>query len=127
MVLDSGTLTVWRGVNTTPPGGMPEMDYTHVWTSYYGEKTVGVTRFYSAQQYGARPDILVRVPRNHALNAATDVVRLHPFSYKDTNEYSILQIQHIVDEDGLPATELSLQKTDIDDEEFEVKDDGENP
>lgn len=118
MVLDSGTLTVWRGVNVTPPGGMPEMDYTHIWTSYYAERTVGVTRWYSAQQYGDRPDLLVRVPRNYGLSVGSDVVRLSPFTHKDTSEYSIIQIQHIIDEDGLPATELSLQKTEVDDEEF---------
>lgn len=119
MTLDSGTLVVWRGANTAPPGGMPELDYTHVWTSYYAERTVGVTRFYSAQQYGERPDLLVRVPRNHGLRAGTDVVKLKPYSYQDNIEYNIIQIQHIIDEDGLPVTELSLQKTNIDDSEFE--------
>lgn len=119
MVLDSGTLIVWRGANTAPPGGMPDFNYTHVWTSYYAERTVGVTRFYSGQQYGDRPDILVRVPRNHGLNPSTDIVKLRPYSYQDNNEYAILQVQHIVDEDGLPATEISLQKTNIADSEFE--------
>lgn len=98
------------------------MGYAHVWVSYYAERTVGATRFYAAQQYGQRPDLLVRVPRTYLINAATDVVKLSPYSHKDENEYSILQIQHVFDDDGLPATDLSLQMVDI-----EELDDGQDP
>ena len=31
MVLDAGELTVWRGANVAPPGGMPVETYTKVW------------------------------------------------------------------------------------------------
>lgn len=126
MVFDAGTLAVLRGANTAPPGGMPEMGYTHVWASCYAEKTVGTTRFYAAKQYGQRPDALVRIPRVHHLNTAADIVKLHPYAYKDENEYSILQIQQVTDDDGLPATDLSLQRVDIAEIDAEGED-GENP
>lgn len=118
MTLDSGTLSVWRGANSAPSGGMPVFDYEYLLTTYYAERTVGVTRYYSAQQYGERPDILVRIPRTYQIQVGNDVVRLNPYSHIDENEYSVLQVQQILDEDGLPVTELSLQITEVDDESF---------
>lgn len=118
MVLDSGNLTVWRGANLAPSGGMPDFSYKLFWVTRYAEKTVGVSRFYSAKQYGERPDYLVRVPRNYDVKVGSDIVTLSPFSHKDENEYRILQIQHIVDEDGLPVMEMTLQLAEVNDEEF---------
>lgn len=114
-MFDSGTLSVRRGVDVTPPGGMPEIDYRVIWTSYYAERTVGVTRWFNAQQYDARPDLLVRVPRIYDLNVESDIVRLSPYSHKDDHKYLIIQIQHVTDDDGLPATDLTLQMTEVDD------------
>lgn len=114
-MFDSGTLAVRRGVDVTPPGGMPEIDYQVIWTSYYAEKTVGVTRWFNAQQHDARSDLLVRVPRIYSLNAESDIVRLSPYSHKDDYKYLIIQIQHVIDDDGLPATDLTLQMTEVDD------------
>ena len=51
MLLDSGTLIVWRGENVSPPGGKPQMAYTKVWGGCYGLRTVGITRWYTAQQH----------------------------------------------------------------------------
>lgn len=115
---DSGTITVRRGVDVTPPGGMPEIDYQVVWSSYYSERTVGVTRWYNAQQYDSRADLLIRVPRIYSLNVESDVVRLSPYSHKDKSKYLIIQIQHVLDEDGLPASDLTLQKTEVEDGEI---------
>lgn len=115
---DSGTITVRRGVDVTPPGGMPEIDYRVVWSSYYSERTVGISRWANAQQYDARADLLIRVPRIYALNAESDIVRLSPYSHKDDRKYLIIQIQHVIDENGLPATDLTLQMTEVDDGEI---------
>lgn len=113
MPLDSGVLTVWRGTNAAPPGGMPREEYRPVWGAYYQDRTIGVQRYYTAQQHGDRPDCLVRVPRTWALSAAADRVVLAPFGRRDAGAaYRITQIQQVTDEDGLPMTDLTLERDD---------------
>lgn len=113
MPLDSGTLTVWRGENISPPGGRPSMAYSQVWGSYYQDMTVGIQRWYTAQQHGDRPDMVVRVQRTWALKTGTDRVILSPFGWQDGGgAYKIVQIQQVADEDGLPVTDLTLERDD---------------
>lgn len=113
MRLDSGTLTAWRGANEAPPGGMPDMEYKEIWGSYYGAKTVGVTRFYTAKQYGDGVDMVVQVQRTYDLQASTDMIVLSPFTHKEQKAYRIVQIQQVVDEDGNQRTDLALERTDV--------------
>ena len=114
MPLDSGELTVWRGANTAPSGGMPVMAYTQIWGSYYQDRTVGVQRWYTAQQHGDRPDMVVRVQRTWALSPAADRVTLAPFGWRDGSPgaYKIVQVQQTTDDDGLPVTDLTLERDD---------------
>lgn len=113
MPLDSGTLTVWRGDNISPPGGKPEMHYTKIWGSYYEDRTVGVQRWYTAQQHGDRPDMVVRVQRTWSLKTGTDRVILSPFAWQDSGgAYKIVQIQQITSEENLPMTDLTLERDD---------------
>ena len=110
MPLDSGELTVWRGANTAPSGGMPVMAYTQIWGSYYQARTIGVNRYYTAQQHGDRADVMVRVHRTYDVNPATDKVILSPYDHKDGNAYRITQKQDVEDDNGLPATDLTLER-----------------
>lgn len=113
MPLDSGTMTVWRGTNTAPAGGMPVFQYAQIWGAYYEDRTIGVQRWYTAQQHGDRPDFLVRVPRTWELSAATDRVILEPFGWQDQGgAYKIVQIQQVLDEQDLPVTDLTLERDD---------------
>ena len=109
-MLDSGELTVWRGANTAPSGGMPVMVYTQIWGSYYQARTIGVNRYYTAQQHGDRADVMVRVHRTYDVNPATDKVILSPYDHKDGNAYRITQKQDVEDDNGLPATDLTLER-----------------
>lgn len=112
-LLDSGTLTVWRGANTAPAGGMPAMKYQQIWGSYYADKTIGVTRWYTAQQHGDRPDMIVQVERTWDLKVGTDRVILSPFAWQDAGgAYKIVQIQQVANEENLPRTDLTLERDD---------------
>ena len=110
-VYDSGTLSLQRGVNTAPPGGAPVMELTEVWGSYYEARTVGVQRYYTAMEHAARADAVVRVPRYYGISPDTDRITLTPVDYQDTGVYKVLQVQQILDEDGLPATDITLERT----------------
>lgn len=113
MRLDDGILSVYRGENTSEPGKKPVMEYSLVWKCYFGFKTVGVSRFYSAKRAGDRADFLVEVPRTYAVSAATDKVILTPFSFEENKAvYRITQVQHIIDEEELPVTNFTLERID---------------
>lgn len=110
MPLDSGELTVWRGANTAPAGGMPVMRYTQIWAACYENRTVGLARYYTAQQHGDRADVMVRVPRTYVISPAEDRVVLAPYDHLDSGAYRITQKQDVVNEDQLPMTDLTLER-----------------
>lgn len=111
-LLDSGELTVWRGENVSPPGGMPVIQHSPFFRGAYGEKTVGITRWYTGQQHGDRPDIVVQITRTYGIRAGADMVTLSPYTHEDTGAYRINQIQQVVDAENLPRTDLTLQRED---------------
>lgn len=112
MPLDSGTLTVWRGMNSAPAGSMPVLKYAQIWGSYYEDRTVGIQRYYTAMQHDSRVDAMVRVNRTYEVRPADDRVVLSPFSHQDGSAYRIIQLQQVLDDDGLPATDLTLERDD---------------
>ena len=110
MTLDSGTATIKRATVATPTGSMPSITWTKVFEGYYGSRTVGYNRYFTAMAADSRIDLLIRIQRYVATTA--DIVVLVPASTDGTaGTYRIVQIQHLDDEDGLPVTDLSLQRT----------------
>lgn len=112
MPLDSGTLTAWRGANTAEAGKMPALKYTQIWGSYYEDRTVGIQRYYTAMQHDSRVDAMVRVQRTYELQPASDRIVLSPYSHEDGSAYRIIQLQQVLDDDGLPVTDLTLERDD---------------
>ena len=95
------------------------MQYKTIYQGYYAEKTVGITRWYTGQQHGDRPDIVVQIQRTYGLKAGTDRVTLAPFTCQDTGSYKIDQIQQVVTNENLPMTDLTLERDDgIDADKF---------
>lgn len=107
---DSGLLSVWRGENIASPGALPEINYKEFAKEYYAEITVGITRWYTAQQHGDRPDIVVQIPRRYDIRPATDTVILEPFTHEDGSAYKIIQLQNSNDDNNLPVTVLTLER-----------------
>lgn len=110
MPLDSGELTVWRGTNTAPSGSMPVMTYAQIWGSYYQNRTIGITRHYTAQQHGDRADVVARVQRTYEIRPVEDRVILNPYDHEDGNAYRVTQKQDVLDNNGLPVTDLTLER-----------------
>lgn len=110
MILDAGTATISRQVEAAGTGGMPTYTTTQVTESYYGNKTVGVNRYYTAKANNDQTDLLVEIQRCGSVRA-TDVCTLASFEDDGiSGSYRILQVQHVVDEDGLPMTDLALER-----------------
>lgn len=110
MTLDGGALSIKSLQNTAEPGLMPQTTEVLVARYYYGERTVGSTRYYTAKTADEQVDMLVRIPRDYTARTG-DRVYLKPFSHKAPGyPFMIVQIQQVDDEDtDLPATDLSLR------------------
>ena len=108
MLLDNGIMTVYRQENVSQPGDMPQYAWTPVWQSYYGEKTVGVNRYYIAMAHDDQTDMLIEVQRNRNISQQlptgqelTGNTSAFPPVDGDNNIYfRITQVQHVDDEDG---------------------------
>lgn len=109
MTLDSGILKIKRKTVQPPMGEMPVETWNEIFTGYYGSRTVGYNRFWTAMQNLDRIDLLVRIQRFPA--STEDRAVLTPMEADATGgTYNILQVQHLEDEDGLPVTDLTLQR-----------------
>lgn len=110
MRFDSGEITFYAKRNSAQNGLRPAASYAELLTCCYAELTVGVSRYNQAKQNDAQIDMLVRIPRTFALRteyAAT----IEPYSHEGSDEiFTIYQIQQTSDEDGLPVTDISLER-----------------
>ena len=119
MLLDSGIMTLYRQSNVSQPGEMPEYTWTEIWRSFYGEKTVGVNRYYTAKAHDDQTDMLIAVQRNRDISPATDRIGIdrkyfgmEPIEGDNNLYFRITQVQQAADEDGLPMTDLALERVD---------------
>lgn len=111
MILDEGIVTVLRRENISGTGDMPKKQEKEVYRSFYGERTVGISRFYSARQTNDRVDLLIRViqPPVSVKIHADDVCELSA----DGMRYRIVQVQNLRDEDaGQDVCDLTLEMID---------------
>lgn len=111
MVLDVGIANIFRGRNAAENGEIPNMVYdTQVFSSYYGEKTVGFSRFFTAKSNDSQADFLIEIQRCGAI-MPNDVCKMQSFVDSGiSGTYKIVQVQHVTDEDGLLKTDLTLQR-----------------
>lgn len=76
----------------------------------YGEKTVGIKRFYNAKVSGSEISMMVSVPYNHFIRQK-DLVELHSFH---TDETKVFRIDLLQFKDTAPKSLwLTLVKEDI--------------
>lgn len=112
MVLDSGSVTICRGVNSASAGSMPSMVMEDIYTSYYGEKRVGFARYFTAKEHGSRADMLIEIQRNGDIRTSDEAVLTSFYDNGTSGTYRIVQVQHVVDGDGQQMTDLTLERID---------------
>lgn len=104
MPLDSGILKLYKLVNMASNGNMPNEQLVYVDSAYYGERTVGYNRQYAAKAVNESVDKLIRIWRNESISAGMYVL------LEDDNQYQIDMVQHLLDDDGLKVTDLTLSR-----------------
>lgn len=94
MLLDAGVCAVY---------GETKTGWALKSRHFYGERTVGMSRYYTALAENRKTDLLVRIWRDPSVTT-TDLCVIN------AEQYRILQVQHLADEDGLKVTDLSLER-----------------
>ena len=108
MQLNDGICTFYRPDDGRGSGNFPGKTAKELYLAWYGERTVGFSRFFTAQQANTRVDVLIRVlrmPRKNQI-CAGDLCRL-----RDGNLYRIVQAQFVRDpEAGSECIDVSLER-----------------
>ena len=107
MILDRGIASFYHAADQMP-GGMPSKDGALFLRAWYGERTVGIQRYYTARQYDDRADLLIRILRPEA------GVAFAPDDYAvlaDNKRYRVLQVQYLRDEDaGCDVCDITMER-----------------
>lgn len=106
MLLDSGILEVCRLENNAPPASMPSEQLVPLSKHFYGERTVGYGRQYAAKGVSEQVDMVARIWQDRSVRIGMYVI------FDAGDQYRIDNVQHILDEDGLRVTDLTLQRLD---------------
>ena len=106
-MMDAGTLKVCSLTNVADNGAMPVEILTPVASSYYEDRVVGYGRYFAAKGVNEQVDLTVRSWRLQEARAGMYAV----LSYGENDgQYRIVQVQHLLNEDGLKVTDLSLAR-----------------
>lgn len=107
MTYDAGVVTLCelKDANETA-GGMPAMLLIPVERQFYGERTVGYRRQYAAFGANQQVDMLIRTWRSAEAQIGMYAV------LESGEQYRIDNVQHLLDEDGLKVTDLTLRRLD---------------
>lgn len=99
--------------NTAAKGMMPKEQLVKIGEEYYGSRVIGYNRQYAALGADQRIDELVRIWRNNQVRAN------HYAVLEDGLQYRINFVQHLLDDDGLEVTDLTLVRLE---ENYDVAD-----
>lgn len=105
MILDRGIVSLRRTDGTAYNGNMFGGEPAEYHCAMYGERTVGMNRYYAAQQANTKIDRLIRI-------LAYDDVRADDIAYlADGYRYRVVQSQAVFDsEAGCDVTDISLER-----------------
>lgn len=110
MILDAGIAAIMRREDSAGRGDRPGAHTVEVYRSPYAERTVGMSRFYTAKQANDRIDMLVRILRPDDPGIVIHADDMCVLSH-DGMTYRITQAQYIRDEDaGQECIDLSLER-----------------
>lgn len=107
-MLFEGKVKIYSLQNVAAQARMPVEMLVEKSEAYYGERVVGFSRQYAAMGVDQRIDKLIRIWRD-------DKVSVKDYAILDdacNEQYRIDNVQHLLDEDGLKVTDLSLYRMD---------------
>lgn len=104
---NDGILNIYTVGNTAKNGNMPKEELTYkIGPLRYEERTVGMSRYWTAKQANVKVSQLLRVPRRDTVN--TDDIAV----LSNSMQFRIIQIQYPKGTD-IPVMDLSLEKAGV--------------
>lgn len=105
MLLDDGVVYLCNLTNTAPNGRKPVFKLTKVKKYWFGERTVGYSRYYEAKGVNEQVDMLIRIPHDRHARIGMYAV------LGNEEQFHITNVQQIIDDDnGLRYTDLTLSR-----------------
>lgn len=97
MILDKGIVNFFHEKSNSGIGNMPGQELIESYSAWYGTRTVGYNRMYTAKQANVQVDALIRIlePPEDVFIYADDICRIEDGLY-----YRIKAVQHLRDEDS---------------------------
>ena len=100
---DDGIINIYRLTNAADNGLMPNMTKTLFVSEFFEFRTVGYRRYFAASGVNMQIDAIVRIWENRSITNGM-------IATIGSDDYRIIQIQHLYDDDGLRVTDISLQR-----------------
>lgn len=106
-MMDAGVLSVCELTNTAGPGEMPVEKLSVVATAFFEDRIVGYGRYFAARGVNEQIDITARTWRMPEVKVGMYAV-LEQSEYD--GQYRVIQVQHLLDDDGLKVTDISMSR-----------------
>lgn len=106
MLMSDGIFVLCNLVDTARKGDAPKEHLEEVYREYYGERTVGISRFYESKGAGEQVDMLIRTRYDKRARIGCYIVLT-----EDDEQYRITNVQKVVDE-GLNYCDITLSRLD---------------
>lgn len=108
MQLNDGICTFYRPDDGRGSGNFPGKTAKALCSAWYGERTVGFSRFFTAQQANTRVDMLIRILRTPESKEISVKDLGKP---RDGKIYRIVQAQFVRDQEaGVDCIDVSLER-----------------
>lgn len=104
---DDGLVYIKTLQDVSEPGDMPAYELVLKSTHFFGERTVGYGRQYAAKGVNEQVDRLVRIWEDRTIHIGMIAII---GENEDAEQYRIDNVQHLLDDDGLKVTDLSLRR-----------------
>lgn len=119
---DAGLVTICTLDDMAEPGNMPDEKLNPLSQHYFEERSVGYNRQYAAMGVNERVDMLIRIWREPTVRIGMYALLTDYEGQVNENgdQYRIDNVQHLLDDDGLKITDLTLYRMD---ELYEVNND----
>lgn len=111
---DAGLVTICTLDDMADPGNMPDEKLNPQSQHYFEERSVGYNRQYAAMGVNERVDMLIRIWREPTVRIGMYALLTDYEGQVNENgdQYRINNVQHLLDDDGLKVTDLSLYRMD---------------
>ncbi len=103
MTFDDGLVGIYKLEDIATPGDMPAKRLVKYTDCFFGERVVGYGRQYAAKGVNEQIDMLIRVWQDRK-------IRTGMIAIIEKEQFRIDNVQHMLDEDGLKVSDLTLAR-----------------